>query len=131
MTDVNQTSVGRTVDELRGWTELVELCEDECQIFRTTHIMRRSVMVVEKELSRLHRVESCAIKLAALLQRLRLCSSDDPAWDDIMDDLWTYEEAIVEEISSLIPGALDANRLEATIKRPIETLVPRRSLTNG
>jgi hypothetical protein len=116
---------GRTVEELHGWAEMLELCEEDCLVIKTTQAMRTGVVAVEKELHRLHRVEALAIRLAALLERIRVTSTDDGAWEDAMNDLWEMEEGVVRDISALVPGALAHDNLDAAIRRPIETLVPR------
>jgi len=53
--------MARSVVQLQAWAELLELCEDGCQVFRTTRQMRSAVIEVERELGRLHKIEMAAI----------------------------------------------------------------------
>jgi hypothetical protein len=54
--------MARTPQQLSAWSSLLELCEDECAVFKTTKAMRSSVVEVERELKRLHAVEEAAIE---------------------------------------------------------------------
>lgn len=78
---------GRTAAQLDAWSEFLELCEDECEVFRTSHAMRTAVIEVEKELARLHKVEALCIRLAREL--------------DEFSDVRNQAEA-------LIPGCLES-----------------------
>ncbi len=76
---------GRTRLQLKGWADLLELCDDDCQVFDTTKNMRTAVIEVEKELTRLHRVEALCIKLA------RACS----------------DNGLKNECAILVPGSME------------------------
>lgn len=114
---------GRTVEQLRGWVELLELCDDDCEIFGTTKAMRESVLVADQELHRLHKIESLFIRFAAFHKRIET-TDDDRKWD-YMDELWDNVGALLESVEELVPGALSSTNIEALIRRPVETLVPR------
>src|SRR4051812_30078356 len=93
--------MARSVKELEAWAELLELCDDDCQTFRTTSAMRSAVLEVERELNRLHKIEDCAIKLARLFKVMRDNGnnpSNDPdqdeRWECAMQDLWENEPQI-------------------------------------
>lgn len=55
--------IGRSKEQLTAWAELLELCDDDCEVFATTKPMRTAVIEVERELARLHRIEAIAIEL--------------------------------------------------------------------
>lgn len=57
----------RTANELAAWAELLELCEDDCQVFQTTAAMRSAIIKVEKQLDRLHAIEATAHQLATMI----------------------------------------------------------------
>lgn len=69
---------GRTPEQLQGWADLLELCQDECQVFDTSPSMRTAVLEVERELSRLHAVEKLCVRLARASsdQSVRLACAD-------------------------------------------------------
>lgn len=64
--------MARTRDQLNAWAELLELCEDECEVFRTSAAMRSAVVEVERELKRLHQLEDLCIRLTQMLHRVEL-----------------------------------------------------------
>lgn len=59
--------IGRSSEQLAAWADLLELCEDGCEVFATTEAMRGAVISVEGELRRLHQVEEDARKMALLI----------------------------------------------------------------
>ncbi len=56
--------MARTSAQLDGWAQLLELCRDDCQVFDTTKAMRQAVIEIERELSRLHKIEEESIQMA-------------------------------------------------------------------
>lgn len=119
---------GRTVEQLHAWVELLELCDDDCETFRTTAAMRQSVLAAEQELHRLHQVEALIIRFAAFHVRIKNDGETDQKWDELMCDLCNNVDAILAKVEELIPGALNPETIEAMVRQPLETLVSRRSL---
>lgn len=87
--------MARSVEELRSWAVLLKLCQDDCQVIRTTKTMRSAVLEVDRELGRLHQVESAALELARMFDRIRKSGDDD---FEIMEELWNREEVLSNKI---------------------------------
>lgn len=97
--------MARSVKELQAWAELLELCGDDCQVFSTTQEMRSAVLEVELELTRLHKMEDCAIRLARMLKAIDDCDNTDEEWEVAMDRFWVEEKVICGTIQVLVPEA--------------------------
>lgn len=107
--------MARSADQLSAWAELLELCEDECEVFRTSATMRGAIVEVELELARLHKIEVAAIEIAQLLKRLRDEDADSTKWEDFMQDLWDNEAEICARIESLVPQAFTVAEMLSSI----------------
>lgn len=105
--------MARSVEELEAWAELLKLCIDDCKVFSTTPAMRHAVVEVEMELTRLHKMEDCAIRLARLFKMMRdnysgIGEEDqekEDRWEEAMQNLWNKEGAICATIERLLPEA--------------------------
>lgn len=97
--------MARSIEQLEAWAKLLDLCNDGCEVFSTTEVMRESVIEVEKELGRLHKIEDIAIILVRKLNKFRTLDVCDPDWDFLMDAFWNYEKLLCKEIVDLIPEA--------------------------
>ena len=107
--------MARSPEELEAWAELLELCDDDVQVFRTTKHMRSSVLEVEKELRRLHLVEQESIALAQMLKRIQDSYSDDEAWEAHMNTFWCSYAKHSDAIKSLIPEAFLPEAMAASL----------------
>ncbi len=108
----------RTVEQLQAWRDLIELCEDDCQVFRTTEAMRSAVMEVERELGHLHQIETSALALARILKHVRVTAPGEGEWDHGIDMLFDREATICGDIERLCPEAFTPEAMVAATGKP-------------